>query len=238
MLEFVIVLVEPEHPHNVGFVARAMCANGLTDLRIVYQKHNSVLADSYRTAHASQSILDHTKITKNLKEAIQDVQYTIAFSRRTFESVVPVISLPSIQTILPKEGKVALVFGRESIGLLLDEINQCAQICEIPVPGNHSLNLGQAVSVALYELLKENKSGLLNDHSNSLANKAQIESFISFLEENLTERYKKQHWFQGGIRLLLQRLQPSENELGGLFGVARSLARSPARKESHKNKPI
>lgn len=237
MLEFVIVLVEPEHPHNVGFVARAMCANGLTDLRIVYQKHNSVLADSYRTAHASQSILDHTKITKNLKEAIQDVQYTIAFSRRTFESVVPVISLPSIQTILPKEGKVALVFGRESIGLLLDEINQCAQICEIPVPGNHSLNLGQAVSVALYELLKENKSGLLNDHSNSLANKAQIESFISFLEENLTERYKKQHWFQGGIRLLLQRLQPSENELGGLFGVARSLARSPARKESHKNKP-
>jgi TrmH family RNA methyltransferase len=231
MLEFVIVLVEPEHPHNVGFVARAMCANGLTDLRIVYQKHNSVLADSYRTAHASQSILDHAKITKNLKEAIQDVQYTIAFSRRTFESVVPVISLPSIQTILPKEGKVALVFGRESIGLLLEEINQCAQICEIPVPGNHSLNLGQAVSVALYELLKENKSGLLNDHSNSLANKAQIESFISFLEENLTERYKKQHWFQGGIRLLLQRLQPSENELGGLFGVARSLARSPARKE-------
>lgn len=238
MLEFVIVLVEPEHPNNVGFVARAMCANALTDLRIVYQKYNSVLADSYRTAHASKSILDHTKITKNLKEAIQDVQYTIAFSRRTFESVVPVISLPSIQTILPKEGKVALVFGRESIGLLLEEINQCAQICEIPVPGNHSLNLGQAVSVALYELLKENKSGLLNDHSNSLANKAQIESFISFLEENLTERYKKQHWFQGGIRLLLQRLQPSENELGGLFGVARSLSRRPARKESHKNKPI
>lgn len=238
MLEFVIVLVEPEHPHNVGFVARAMCANALIDLRIVYQKYNSVLADSYRTAHASKSILDHAKIKKNLKEAIQDVQYTIAFSRRTFESVVPVISLPSIQTILPKEGKVALVFGRESIGLLLEEINQCAQICEIPVPGNHSLNLGQAVSVALYELLKENKSGLLNDHSNSLANKAQIESFISFLEENLTERYKKQHWFQGGIRLLLQRLQPSENELGGLFGVARSLSRRPARKESHKNKPI
>jgi hypothetical protein len=38
--------------------------------------------------------------------------------------------------------------------------------------------------------------------------------------------------------LLLQRLQPSENELGGLFGVARSLSRRPARKESHKNKPI
>lgn len=243
MLEFVIVLVEPEHPHNVGFVARAMCANGLTDLRIIYQKHNSVLADSYRTAHASKSILDHAKIKKNLKEVIQDVQYTIAFSRRTFESVVPVISLPSIQTILPKEGKVALVFGRESIGLLLEEINQCAQICEIPVPGNHSLNLGQAVSVALYELFKENKSDLLDDLSssvskeNSLANKAQIESFISFLEENLTERYKKQSWFQGGIRLLLQRLQPTENELGGLFGIARSLARRPARKEAHKNKP-
>ena len=96
-----IVLVEPEHPHNVGFVARAMCANGLTDLRIVYQKHNSVLADSYRTAHTSQSILDR-KNHEKLEEAIQDVQYTIAFSRRTFESVVPVISLPSIQTILPK----------------------------------------------------------------------------------------------------------------------------------------
>lgn len=235
MLEFIIVLVEPEHPHNVGFVARAMSANALTDLRIVYSKKDKVSPDSYRTAHASKDILDHAKVTKSLKEAIADTHYSIAFSRRTFDSIVPVLSLSKIKTVLPKMGKVALVFGRESIGLLFEEVNQCAQICEIPVPGNHSLNLGQAVSVALYELVRDDKKHDSSvDDSIKMASKVHTEAFISFLESHLTERYQNQRWLQGEIRILLQRLQPTENELSGLFGVVRSLARSSARKEKKK----
>ena len=45
MNSFVVVLVEPEHPHNVGFVARAMRSNGLKNLKIVYPKRSSVISE-------------------------------------------------------------------------------------------------------------------------------------------------------------------------------------------------
>lgn len=243
MPQFVIVLVEPENPHNVGFVARAMCANALTDLRIVYNNRDTVLEGSYRTAHASNHVLDQAKVVHTLKEAVADVHYTIAFSRRVFESIIPVISLPKVESILPKDGKVALIFGRESKGLLLEEVNQCAHICEIPMPGNRSLNLGQAVSVVLYELARIEKLSPSETYEPfsladaTFADAAQMEKFISFLESQLTDRYKNQHWFQSSVRTLLQRLHPTVNELNGLFGISRSLSKSSARK-GHKNNPL
>lgn len=241
MLQFSVVLVEPENPHNVGFVARAMCANALTYLRIVHSSRDTVSAASYRTAHASKGILDQAKVVSHLKEAVADAHYTIAFSRRIFESVIPVISLPKIESILPNDGKVALIFGRESKGLLLEEVNQCAHICEIPMPGNRSLNLGQAVSVVLYELSRlEKLSASTNYQPFSLANArladaAQMEKFISFLESQLTARYKKKRWFQSSVRTLLQRLHPTVNELNGLFGISRSLSKSSVRKDKENN---
>ena len=43
MRKFRVVLVEPEHPHNVGFVARAMHCYALPELYIVYPKSDKVL---------------------------------------------------------------------------------------------------------------------------------------------------------------------------------------------------
>ena len=43
MRKFRVVLVEPEHPHNVGFVARAMHCYALDELYIVYPKRDKVI---------------------------------------------------------------------------------------------------------------------------------------------------------------------------------------------------
>lgn len=246
MNSFVVVLVEPEHPHNVGFVARAMRSNGLQSLRIVYSRRTSVNPDSYHTAHNSGEVLDSAKVVSSLSEAIADCQFTVAFSRRVFNSVLPHVMLPELKETLPSYGanfKTALVFGRESKGLFLEEVNLCGLVCEIPVAGLMSLNLAQAVSVALYELCRE---GLLSNNGRAhrplptsgdeLANMAQIEEFKRFLMKHLSGRYKDQTWMESFVHQFLQRAQPTRNEIGALFGVARSLSGLSARKEKSKRK--
>lgn len=232
MSRFRIVLVEPEHPHNVGFVARAMRSNGLSDLWIVYPKRDAVNPESYRTAHNSAEILDAAHVVHTLDEAIASANYAIAFSRRRFDTIVPNISLPRLAEKLPAEGDVALVFGRESCGLSLEDIERCALVCEIPVPGQMSLNLAQAVTVACYELCRAGLlagSGLRTDRVPlkkgriEKANIGQIESFLKYLHENLTDRYQHNTWTESAVREFLQRLSPTRFEMSALLGLVKSL---------------
>lgn len=231
-LSFRIVLVEPEHPHNVGFVARAMHCNAIPELYIVYPRRETVNPESYRTAHNSAEILDGAKVVHTLDEALATANFAIAFSRRRFDTVMPHTSLPNLSEKLPAEGNVALVFGRESCGLSLEEIERCAMICEIPVPGQMSLNLAQAVSVACYELCRSGlleNSGLRTDRVPlkrgrvEKANLGQIESFMQYLRNNLTDRYRHNAWTESAVREFLQRLAPTRFEMSALLGLVKSL---------------
>jgi TrmH family RNA methyltransferase len=233
---FAIILVEPEHPHNIGFVARSMRSNGFSDLRIV-RKSQPLPRKCYTTAHSSAEILDNAKIFPTLKEAIADCSYTVAFSRRQFDTIVPHIALPGLPSLCKdKNGIVALIFGRESRGLLFEEIELCAVQCEIPAAGLMSLNLSHAVSVASYELCR---AGLLGEGlafrnklpitHRKIATTAQFESIESFILENLTDRYKKHPWTSASIRSWLQKLNPSQAELSALFGLLRALAKKNSR---------
>mgnify|MGYP004556935529 FL=1 len=231
MSRFRIVLVEPEHPHNVGFVARAMRSNGLSELYLVYAKRDSVNPESYRTAHNAAAILDAAKVVPTLDDALSTSNYAVAFSRRRFDTIVPNLSLPHLPERLP-DGSVALVFGRESCGLSLEDIERCALVCEIPVPGQMSLNLAQAVTVACYELCRAgllDGSGLRTDRVPlkrgriEKANIGQIENFLKYLHENLTDRYQHNTWTESAVREFLQRLAPTRFEMSALLGLVKSL---------------
>lgn len=235
MPDFKVVLVEPEHPHNVGFVARAMRANALTELRIVYSGRTEVMKESYRTAHNASEILGGAQVFHALGEALADCQFSVAFSRRVFNCLLSHVMLPDLVPHLPAAGNVALVFGRESRGLFVTEVNLCSLVCEIPVPGLMSLNLAQAASVAFYELCRTLGNGSAF-HAKAApgelpANSAQIETFIEFLRARLGERYKNRSYTDAFVRKVMQRMQPSKDELDAMFGLARSLSGSFARNE-------
>jgi TrmH family RNA methyltransferase len=242
-MSFCVVLVEPEHQHNIGFCARAMRSNGLTDLRVVSARGH-IPKGAWDTAHASAEILDQAKIVSSVSEAIADCQTAVAFSRRVFDSVLTHLSLPELGAYpgITRE-KVALVFGRESKGLSAEEIALCSIQCEIPVAGNMSVNLAQAVAVVLYELCRE---GLLTDrptlakrnrirpmHRTPAPGHAQWEALVQFLCGHLDGRYGRggQHFDESAIRKWLHRLAPDQLELRALFGVVRNLAGSNSRKE-------
>ena len=234
--KFTIILVEPEHPHNVGLVARTMRSNGLCDLRIVC-KSKPLPRKCYHTAHASAEILDNAKLFGALTEAIADCSYTVAFSRRLFDTVVPHVPLSELPPLCrEKNGVIALIFGRESCGLSFEEIELCGIQCEIPVAGQMSLNLSHAVSVASYELCR---AGLLGEAlafrnrppitHRKAATTEQFKNIENFIFENLTDKYKKHAWIKASICKWLQKLNPSQAELSAIFGMLRALAKKSAR---------
>lgn len=240
MRKFRVVLVEPEHPHNVGFVARAMHCYALDELYIVYPKRNKVIENSYHTAANSHDILDKATIVHSFQEAIGDCSCAVAFSRRIFGSAIKHCMVPDLSDMLPDDGTIALVYGRESCGLALEEVNACTYQCEIPVPGLMSLNLGQAVSVSLYELCRSGalangegraKRGSKGACETQPATIDQINGFKKFLDRYLTGQYHDQAWRDNFLNTLLQRLHPTRNELSALFGLLRNVAGKPARLE-------
>jgi tRNA/rRNA methyltransferase/tRNA (cytidine32/uridine32-2'-O)-methyltransferase len=103
-----------------------------------------------------------------------------------------------------------------------------------------SLNLGQAVSISLYELCRSgalaNGEGRAKRTTRGVAETGpatiqQIDGFKKFLDRYLTGQYHDQAWRDSFLNTLLQRLHPTRNELSALFGLLRNLAGKPARLE-------
>ena len=102
MRKFRVVLVEPEHPHNVGFVARAMHCYALDELYIVYPKRDKVIENSYHTAPNSHEVLDKATIVHKFEDAIGDCACAVAFSRRIYGSAIKHTMMPGLSELLPE----------------------------------------------------------------------------------------------------------------------------------------
>jgi len=147
-----IILVEPIYGGNVGSIARIMNNFECGNLRIVGSVPEK--NDYYLAVH-SEEILDNVKTFNTLTDAIADLDRIVAFSRRVGKNkpvdMSPRATAGYISSI--KHLKTGLVFGRETYGLTDEEADLCPLRCHINAnPKFPSLNLAQAVTVALWEL--------------------------------------------------------------------------------------
>jgi predicted ATP-dependent protease/tRNA C32,U32 (ribose-2'-O)-methylase TrmJ len=100
--------------------------------------------------------------------------------------VVPAWEVPG--HVLSVEGKVALVFGRETFGLANEELDLAHLIGTIPTaPEQPSLNLAQAVVVFAYELHKALVQGHLPENKETLAEVAALEALFEDLGRYVLE---------------------------------------------------
>ena len=149
-----IVLFETLDLVNVAAVMRAMKNMGLTDLRLV----NAVPLDPWRIqgiAHDTGDIIANAREHLSLDEAIADCVLVAAFTARQRSAKWAASTPREITGRLldaTAEGPVALVFGREDRGLPNEALDRAQVHVTIPTTGHASLNLAQAVMVALYEL--------------------------------------------------------------------------------------
>ena len=152
-----VVLVAPRNPLNIGAAARAMSNFGFTELRVV-NPYEVAFRDAKSAVGASPVLVD-AKEFSNVADAVADcgaVVGTTAIRHRQLQQPVKVLARAA-RSILGKlhRSPVAILFGSEKWGLSNDALSHCHWVLHIPTREEHqSMNLGQAVAVVLYELIR------------------------------------------------------------------------------------
>lgn len=149
-----VVLVEPQDPVNIAAVVRAMKNMGVQQLRLV----NSVEYDASRVervAHDTRDIVARIRHFDSLDAAIADCVFAAGFTARRrkakWKLVTPRdVALPMLAAAVDEP--VAVFFGREDHGLSNESLDRAHAVVTIPTSDHPSLNLAQAVLIALYEL--------------------------------------------------------------------------------------
>jgi tRNA/rRNA methyltransferase len=158
--KFVVVLVEPQDPRNIGAVARAMSNLSFSDLRLVAPgAFNKEIARG--VACWGASLIDSAKTYSDLRDAVADAQEVVGFASDSAHHRVPQILLDEWVKECTQEGsrRVALVFGSEENGLRREHYPLCQYLIRIPSSGeNRSYNLAQAVLLSLYEIHRQQGS--------------------------------------------------------------------------------
>ena len=128
---------------------------GFFHLRVV-NAYEVAYAEARSAVNAS-AVLAQSQQYGTLAAAIEDCSLVVGTS-----SVGPRVlehSLRRLETagriIRETDGPVALLFGSEKFGLSNEHLSYCHWLLRIPARDEHgSMNLGQAVAVCLYELIR------------------------------------------------------------------------------------
>ena len=223
MLENIrIILVETSHSGNIGSAARAMKTMGLSQLYLVSPK--GVDEQTFALAAGAEDIVRNATIVANLEQAIADCSLVIGTSAR----------LRHLQSSLiePREcgvkalqhsvmGTVAIVFGRERVGLTNDELLKCHYHLTIPAnPEYSSLNLAMAVQQSSTEFS-------ITQIDNPFPSASELEYFFSHTEK----LYQQLGFIQNQavmqkLRRLYQRAALEKNELNILLGMLSAVEKS------------
>jgi tRNA (cytidine/uridine-2'-O-)-methyltransferase len=146
-----VVLVEPEIPPNTGNIAR-LCAATCCPLHLVGPLGFRIDEHSVRRAG-----VDYWHLV-NLRTHVDFDHFLHAWSKEAPSRRLHLFSATAENSYLdtPVEPGDALVFGRESVGLPLELLDRFPdRIVGIPTMGAvRSLNLANAVGIALYEALR------------------------------------------------------------------------------------
>lgn len=167
--QFKFILFKPRNPDNIGACARAMANFGITELALV-NTFESDWAEVVRNwkQEASVSAIDCMEIIENasiypgIPEAAADCGLLLGTS--SLHRIKPdreVISLSGAAAYIAGRGgpKTGVLFGPEKTGLTHDDLSFCSAILNIPTRDRQpSMNLGQAVAVAAYELTGSNRA--------------------------------------------------------------------------------
>ena len=227
-----VVLVRPRNTLNIGAVARAMVDFGFTDLRLVTDY--PLPFQEARSAVDAASVLAAARVFGNVADAVADARLvygTTALGERNLQHPVDVLrnaaALIGSHAAQP-EGRVALLFGSEKTGLSNDELSHCHRLLTIPMrTAGVSMNLGQAVAVTLYELVRATDPPRMLPEAALPATAGDLARFEDLLHAVLTASgYEERHpgnLADGNLHRVVRRLALPAADMPGGLGMLRQI---------------
>ncbi len=225
-----IVLINTFHPGNIGAAARAMKNMGLSQLYLV-QPNDYPSEEAVSRAAGAKDLLDQAVIVDTLDEAIADCQLVVGTSARDRTFNLPKLDARQCGRKVISEARsapVALIFGRETMGLHNDEIARCNFHVYIPAnPDYPVLNVSQAIQLLCYEIWVASEEHDMPAQEQPYPLTREMGLFYEHLERVLhrTRFIIPQH--EGKVRDKLRRYfnrsRPEKTELNMLRGILTSV---------------
>ena len=151
-----IVLVDAQHPGNVGASARAIKNMGLRSLVLVRPRAPADPEAAARAAGAAD-VLARATIVPTVDEAVAGCGPVFGTTARVRSARWRVLDAREAACELAAASvsrPAAVLFGGERNGLANDELERCHALVRIPCAEDYgSLNLAQAVQIVAYEIL-------------------------------------------------------------------------------------
>lgn len=221
-----MVLVAPRNPLNIGAAARAMSNFGFSRLRLV-NPYRVAYQEARSAVHAHKILLAAEEFP-SVAEAIADcglVVGTTSLGHRELQHTLrPVENAGRWIRKRLTSGPVALLFGSEKFGLSNDDLTYCHWLLRIGTQG--SMNLGQAVAVCLYELVRNPtppKPGSQLD-SRKPAGARDLDRLTALLTEVLEKSgYLHSESAEAKIRRLVRRLNLAGHDAEIWLGMIRQI---------------
>ncbi len=152
--DVIVLLSRPSEAGNVGAACRAMKNMGLSRLRIVAPaKEMDGAVIRARAVHAAE-LWDGAEFFDDLGTATADCSLVVGTTRRQRKRKALTLTPRELaETLAPRSGTAAILFGNERTGLEAAELAYCHLASHIPTAAAFpSLNLSHAVQIYAYEL--------------------------------------------------------------------------------------
>jgi TrmH family RNA methyltransferase len=225
-----VVLVSPRNPLNIGAAARAMSNFGVFELRLI-NAYNVAFLEAKSAVNASK-ILINAREFPTIAEAVADcdlVVGTTSIGNRLLEH--PLHRLETGGKIIAKKlasAPVALLFGSEKFGLSKEDMSYCHWLMRIPTREEHgSMNLGQAVAVSLYEIIRNPAAVRVKPEVKPAATADEMERVTALLEEVLEHSGYVHSSVAGStkmkIRRLIRRMELNTHDAEVWLGMLRQI---------------
>jgi tRNA/rRNA methyltransferase len=223
-------MVATRNPLNIGAAARAMANFGFSRLRVV--SPYDVAFREARSAVGAAPLLQSAEEYNEVADAVADCRLvvgTTSVGHRELQH--PIRRLEYGARLIRRalgSGPVGLLFGSEKFGLSNEDLSHCHWLMRIPTVSQElSMNLGQAVALCLYELVRDPKALAARHERVRRANAEELEQITLLLLENLQKSGYMNPVTAGSteekVRRLVRRLDIAGRDAPVLLGMLRQV---------------
>ncbi|MCI4434920.1 MAG: RNA methyltransferase [Thermoplasmata archaeon] len=227
MLKVYVIFVSPKYQGNIGALARVMKNFDLENL-IIVNPQVPIDEEAYRYAMHADDILKNAKIVNSLDDAIKNMNLVIGTSGISTLSEKHFLRIPKSPQEIGKfisefEGNVAIVFGREDIGLLNDELEKMDLFLHIETSEKYPvMNITHAAAIIFYEIFKNR--GISQEKK--LAEREDLDrlyqTIVKIVDSTLYPNHKKKNSYRM-IKRLLGRSGITKWEYHILMGILKEI---------------
>lgn len=219
-----IVLVEPRHHINVGYVARIMKNFGVSRLLMVNPIYD--MEEARRYAMHGYHILE-TATSTNFEELRRNSRMLVgttalkASSRLNIvRDTVSPIRLAELIYDIPKKENIYIVFGREASGLMNSELQMCDIVLTNDTGTDYTtMNISHALAIILYEITKrdlQHPTSRVTVRNPKIARRQETEMLIAYAAkaaEMAGYDIHKRPLLDSALKRLLAKSNPTSKEV-------------------------